>query len=64
MNNYAVTIRLPFKEVDTLEARLHARAILNDLGIRDDEIQFVKLQQVFDGKAPEKIDLLWQKKEA
>lgn len=55
--SYLLVIKLPIVALDDVDARLQARCELADLGIRDKEMQYVKLQKIVAGQAPEGLDI-------
>lgn len=60
MNQYLLTIRVPFEAVDNLDARIKYRLIMGDINdIKDQcgENTEIKLQQVFKGEPPKGVEL-------
>ena len=60
MNQYLLTIRVPFEAVDNLDARFRYRLIMGDINKFNDqwgENTEVKLQQVFKGEPPKGVEL-------
>jgi len=54
---YLLTVRFPFEAMDVLEARMVAKQMMQDLQLSDQEMKEVKLQEIFDGKAPQGIQI-------
>lgn len=50
--DFLITVRIPIKANDDVDARLQARKILEEKGI---EKENAKLQRVYENKAPEGI---------
>jgi len=47
--SYILTVRIPFEQIDDLDARMEANKRLASMGVKEAK---VKLQEVFDNKAP------------
>ena len=56
-NKYMFTLRFPFAAIDDLDARLSARLLLKNMGLKEDGEEDKKLQRVFPDKSPEKVEL-------
>lgn len=56
-NKYLLTIHFPFESLDDPEARKEALGIIADLGIREEEMENVKLQRLRKGSPPERVSI-------
>ncbi len=58
MFDYLLTIRIPFKCEDDVDARKVAKSLVKDsvIAIRDEVPEF-KLQRLAQGKPPEKVEI-------
>jgi len=56
MSKYMLTVRLKFDAFDHLDARVRAKRMLEKVKFSKDQRE-VKLQEVFDNKKPEKVEL-------
>ena len=54
-NKYHLTIRIPFEAYDDIDSRIFAKLFLKKINLEDDVV--IKLQRVYDDKAPEKVKL-------
>jgi len=56
MKEYLLTIKIPFKSCDVIEARQGAFKLLGELGLDNVEKE-IKLQEIFGDEAPEGINI-------
>jgi hypothetical protein len=54
---YLLTVRFPFEAMDAVEARMLAKQMMQDLQLSEEEMKEVKLQEIFDGKPPQGVQL-------
>jgi len=57
MKDYVFTLRFPLKGVDDLDARMQALALVEDLGVTEEELKKAKLQEIFENKCPKAVIL-------
>ena len=57
--DYTITIRIPIKAHDNIDARIKAKTILEDKGFWSDDN--IKLQKMNKSGPPDGVDLLWPK---